>query len=60
MNNNYICKIATIEDMNKKWAYEISIATNNKENWIIWKKENIENFQKGLIIPYYGLLNKER
>lgn len=59
MNDNYICKIATIDEMNKKWDYEISIAKNNKENWIIWKKENIEKFQKGLIIPYYGLLNQE-
>ena len=32
---NYICKIATIEEMNIKWDYEISIAINNKENWII-------------------------
>ena len=34
---NYICKIATIEEMNIKWDYEISIAINNKENWIVWK-----------------------
>lgn len=27
---NYICKIATIEEMNKKWNYEISIATKKK------------------------------
>ena len=59
MDNNYICKIATIDEMNKKWNYEISIASNNKDNWIIWKKENIERFKKGLIIPYYGLLNGE-
>ena len=54
---NYICKIATIDEMNKKWDYEINITNGNKENWITWKKENIERFQKGLIIPYYGLLN---
>lgn len=57
--NDYICKIATIEEMNKKWDYEISIATHNKNNWIIWKKDTIERFKKGLIIPYYGLLNGE-
>lgn len=55
----YICKIATIEEMNKKWDYEISIATDDKDNWITWKRDNIKRFQKGLIIPYYGLLNEE-
>ena len=59
MDNNYVCKIATIDEMNEKWDYEINIAIEDKDNWIIWKKENIERFQKGLIIPYYGLLNGE-
>lgn len=55
--NNYICKIANIDEMNTKWDYEIAKATDDKENWITWKKENIDRFQKGLIIPYYGILN---
>ncbi len=55
--NNYVCKIATIDEMDKKWNYEIDRATDDKENWIIWKKENIKRFQKRQIIPYYGLLN---
>ena len=46
MDDNYICKIATIDEMNKKWDYEISIATDDKENWIIWKRNNIERFKK--------------
>ena len=54
---DYICKIATIEEMNIKWDYEISIAKNNKENWILWKEENIKNYKNGKIIPYYGILN---
>lgn len=53
---NYICKIANIEEMNKKWDYEISIATK-KENWTIWKEQNIKNYKNGKIIPYYGILN---
>ena len=56
--DKYVCKIATIDEMNDKWNYEIEHASNDKNNWIIWKKENIERFQKGLIIPYYGLLNE--
>ena len=43
---NYICKIATIGEMNKKWDYEISIA-KRKENWIISKEQNIRiNFNE--------------
>ena len=54
---NYVCKIATVDEMNTKWDYEINHATNDKNNWIIWKKENIERFQNGFIIPYYGVLD---
>ena len=55
---NYICKIATIEEMNKKWDYEISVATK-KGNWIIWKEQNIKNYKNGKIIPYYGIINDQ-
>jgi ribosomal protein S18 acetylase RimI-like enzyme len=55
--NNYICKIATLEDMNKKWDYEIENAKEDKYNWIIWKNLHINRFQEGSIIPYYGLLD---
>ena len=54
---NYICKIATLNEMNTKWDYEIDNASDDKNNWITWKKDNIERFQKGIIIPYYGLLD---
>ncbi len=57
--SNYICKIATIEEMNIKWNYEIDMAEDDKDNWIIWKKKNIERFQKGFIIPYYGILDNK-
>lgn len=55
--NNYVCKIANIDEMNVKWDYEIDNAKTDKNNWITWKKENVERFQKGFIIPYYGLLD---
>lgn len=55
--DNYVCKIASIDEMNIKWDYEIEHAINDKENWIIWKKDNIERFQNGFIIPYYGILD---
>ena len=55
--DNYVCKIASIDEMNTKWDYEIEHAINDKGNWILWKKDNIERFQNGLIIPYYGILD---
>ena len=55
--DNYICKIASMDEMNSKWDYEIDNDTDDKNNWIVWKKDNIERFEKGLIIPYYGLLD---
>ena len=53
----YICKIASLEEMNKKWDYEIEHATHDKCNWIVWKQEFLKNYQRGDIIPYYGILD---
>ncbi len=55
--DGYVCKIASLKEMNTKWDYEIEHSKDNKNNWIIWKKENIEHYQKGYLIPYYGILN---
>lgn len=55
--SSYVCKIASLREMDMKWNYEINNATYDKSNWIIWKKENIERYKKGLIIPYYGILD---
>lgn len=52
----YICKIASLEEMNEKWDYEIEHASD-KNNWIVWKNEHIERFKNGYIIPYYGILD---
>ncbi len=57
MKENYICKIPSPEEMNRKWDYEIEHNPDDRENWIIWKKTNIGRFQKGDIIPYYGILD---
>lgn len=57
MKDELICKIPSLEEMNIKWDYEIKHSKQNKNNWVIWKNENIENFKKGNSIPYYGILN---
>lgn len=55
--DNYICKIATLEEMNEKWDYEIERADKDKENWIIWKQNAIDRVINKTAISYYGILN---
>lgn len=51
----YICKIAAIDEMERKWNYEIK--KNKRPNWKIWKAEAIERVRNGQSIAYYGILN---
>ena len=53
---NYVCKIASLQEMEEKWDYEIKL-NPGQENWIIWKAEAIKNYQTGRSIPYYGILD---
>lgn len=53
----YICKIATIDEMEVKWNYEIKKHKNS--NWKIWKSEAISRVKNGQSIVYYGVLNGE-
>ncbi len=52
----YICKIASLEEMNRKWDYEIGQHPES-ENWIVWKSEAIDSFRTGRSVPYYGILD---
>ncbi len=56
MKSNYICKVPSLQEMNTKWDYEIAHSGEDKNNWIIWKEENISRFKRRDIIPYYGIL----
>ena len=53
----YICKIATIDEMEVKWNYEIKKYKNR--NWKIWKNEAMSRVKNGQSIVYYGILNSE-
>ena len=53
---NYICKIASPEEMERKWDDEIA-RHSEKGNWIVWKGEAIEHARTGKSIPYYGILD---
>lgn len=54
---NYICKIATLDEMNTKWDYEIAHADEDRDNWILWKKSNTRHMLEGKSLPYYGILD---
>lgn len=53
----YLCKIATIDEMEAKWNYEIKKHKN--PNWKMWKAEAIERASNGKSIIYHGILSGE-
>ena len=56
MDERYVCRVPSPEEMNRKWDYEIALHTE-KTNWIIWKEEAIRSARTGRSIPYYGFLD---
>ena len=54
--SEYICKIATIEEMEQNWNYLIEIHPNNNA-WKIYKEEAIKNMKEKNSLVYYGILN---
>lgn len=59
MAGSYICKIASLAEMDTKWDAEIARHEKDRANWVVWKKQNIENARRGRILPYYGILDGE-
>lgn len=57
IQKEYICKIASTDELETKWNHEIQ--THKSDNWKIWKAEAIGRSSKGLITTYYGILNGE-
>ena len=56
--NNFICKIADLDEMVKKWDYEISIHPND-ENWSIWKNKSMAGYYDNNQLCYIGVLDGE-
>ena len=54
--DQYVCKIAAVNEMNEKWDYEIARNPGDSA-WPIWKKSAIAQARSGQSIPYYGILN---
>lgn len=54
--NNYVCRIASIDDVIKKYDNEIE-NTKDKSSLELDKKSMIERIDSGRVISYYGLLD---
>ena len=54
--DEYICKIATIEEMEQNWNYLVEIHKDNNA-WKIWREKVIKDMQNRNTIVYYGILN---
>ena len=54
--DNYICKRGNKEDLLKRWNYLVDIHPGNN-SWIVFRENNIRNFDNNYIIRYYGILN---
>ena len=59
MAGHYLCKIASPDEMQRKWAYEIDRNVSDRGNWILWRETALANFREGRAIPYYGILDGE-
>lgn len=51
----YICKIATVDEMETKWDYEIK--KHKSPNWLIWKTQALERVKNRQSIVYYGFFS---
>ena len=54
---NYICKVATIEEVALAFDYYINRDTKEKYNWIKWKEHALDNIKNNRTICYHGVLN---
>lgn len=55
--SNYICKIVDADEISKQFNYWIKINPEQRENWIKWKAQEVQNNKDGKMIAYYGFLN---
>ena len=53
----YICRIASLEDVSKMMDFYIENDINDRENWIKWKENALDNIKNNRTINYHGLLN---
>lgn len=57
--DNYVCKIATLDEVKTREQFLIDTHEEDKMNWIKWGNERIKYFTEGKIVIYYGILKGE-
>ena len=50
-------KMASIDDLNYVWDKDIDKHPDEKDKWIRWKKEFIDNYNKGIIKTFVAEIN---
>lgn len=54
--DNFVCKIATREELLKRWEYLVEIHPGNND-WVVYKENALRNFDNKNTISYLGFLN---
>ena len=55
--NEFICKIATLEEVAAMMDFYIENDPDERENWIKWKENALDNIRNNRTINYHGLLD---
>lgn len=53
---SFVCKVATRDEILKRFDYEISINSSEEKNWIAWKQEYMD-MPEWKRISYFGFLD---
>ncbi len=58
MKKDFVCKVATLDEIKKKFDYEIKKHPNDSA-WVEWKTEAVKFFKEKKRITYIGILDGE-
>ncbi len=56
--NNFSCKVATRDELLKRWEYLIKIHPCNND-WVRYKENAVRNYDNGSTISYLGFLDDQ-
>ena len=59
MSGSYVCKIASPDEMERKWAYEINRNVSDRGNWMTWREEALDNFREEIICEATAVIDPE-
>lgn len=55
--NNFVCKIANREELQKRWDYLVESHPNNKNKWTEYMNYALKRYDEGSTISYLGYVN---